>query len=360
MTEQALAPQAPAGQAPAGQAPDHLPAGLLELGQQLGSAIDQRLGRAVVGDTDAWVRMPQLLTEPHSPQQPTEPVPWGTGALCVDLGPEDESTWQRFASTVADETDVELVASAAQQWRLAVTPYRSLPTQIPPPPASATPASATPAAAAPVPPTNIAGANVIDLTSMWAGPLCTQLLAKAGAQVTKITTAKRPDGLANSPMYQPLNSAKQTVELDLDLPTDRREFEQLLAGADLLVTSLSPRALRNFDLEPAKFARTAPQLRTLAITAFDGATPEADWIAYGTGVHAASGLGWQHTRPAFSYPDPLAGLLACEVAIELLKPSDTKPSSDPNQQLKQHRRVSLAEAVQPLVHLAVRALPCAP
>ena len=37
---------------------------------------------------------------------------------------------------------------------------------------------------------------VADLSSMWAGPLCGQLLARAGATVVKVETRGRPDGTA--------------------------------------------------------------------------------------------------------------------------------------------------------------------
>ncbi len=367
-----------------------LPTGLFELGDLLGGEISNRLGRfpEPAGSARAWIDMARLMpfaqNNPDNPDRPDNTVMWSptggvvggqhseqSSALCVDLGPEDGPTWQRFAQTVANEPDVEVVASAAQEWHLAVTPYRHLSGVACPvssSPVSSDAVLASSAVGAEVASTIIAGAVVIDLTSMWAGPLCTQLLAKAGAQVTKITCAKRPDGLSESPMYQPLNSAKQTVELDLDLPADRRQFDQLLSTADLLVTSLSPRALANFGLVPSKLSCYAPKLRMLAITAFAQNTPESNWIAYGTGVHAASGLGnsasaGTYTRPqvpAYSYPDPLAGLLACSVAIDLLitdPPTTTESTMQSTRQSTmqstvQYRRVSLAEAIQPLVSLA--------
>lgn len=400
-----------------------LPPGLFELGERLGAQIDDRLrlarkacnepGRAVVGDTTRWVEMPLLLPAMQLPagqnlggQMPAdqipadqnlgdqlpgsrpdaspalrgaEPVVWGQGALCVDLGPDDGDTWQRFADTYASESDVEKVARIAQEWRLAVTPYRNLAggrtaDSIPVGgrTAGSTPAGRAYATGSGVPATNlpadISGARVVDLTSMWAGPLCTQLLARAGAQVIKVTCAKRPDGLLDTPLYDPLNSCKNTVDLDLDLPADRCEFDRLLTDADLLVTSLSMRALANFDLTPRGLASIAPRLRTLAITAFPADTPETDWIAYGTGVHAAVGLGRLTDRalaPAYSYPDPLAGLLACAIAIDQLvsascsvsashiaSTSHIASASHPasaSHIASLHRRVSLAEAIQPLV-----------
>ena len=175
---------------------------------------------------------------------------------------------------------------------------------------------------------------------MWAGPLCTELLGRAGAEVRKVSSAARPDGLAGTPMYDELNAHKTAVELDPRHPAGRECLDELLGSADLLVTSLSPRALANLELLPSQLCVRHPRLCTLAITAFEPDSPERDWIAYGTGVHAVSGLGWLEDEPresAYSYPDPLAGLLAAGLALDQL--AGVAP---------QHTRVSLAGAIAPL------------
>ena len=47
--------------------------------------------------------------------------------------------------------------------------------------------------------------------------------------------------------------------------------------------------------------------------------PRRHWVAYGTGVHAASGLGdvggGGFAAPAVSYPDPLGGITAAFAAL---------------------------------------------
>lgn len=309
---------------------DWLPPGLFAYGAELAAGIDSRLGRTLVANGDAWIDMPRRL---GTAEVPGEPIGWGTGALCVDLGPDDVETWKRFADVHHGEPDPEAIAVAAQEWRLPVTPYRR------PHDASAR-RQATSPVEEPEGVADIDGARVVDLTSMWAGPLCTELLARAGAEVHKVTSSVRPDGLAGSPMYAELNEHKSVIELDIRLGPDRRSLNSLLTSADLLVTSLSPRALSNLDLQPAQLCAEYPALRTVAITAFEQGSPERDWIAYGTGVHAASGLGWlgdEPRAPAYSYPDPLAGLAAAVVALDQLA------GRAPN-----HQRVSLAGATAPL------------
>ena len=330
---------------------DWLPPGLFDYGTELGAAVDRRLGTGVVGDAERWIEIPRRV---GPADVPSRPVAWGDGALCVDLGPDDAETWERFADVHKDEPDPEAVAVAAQEWRLAVTPYRRLAGTsaqrgtISSGGATLGTSGATSAASSIAPGTSgttpiasgVISANVVDLTSMWAGPLCTELLGRAGAHVRKVSSAARPDGLLGTPMYEELNAHKTAVELDPRHPGDRQGLDELLGSADLLVTSLSPRALANLDLLPAQLCARHPRLRTLAITAFEPDSPECDWIAYGTGVHAASGLGWlgdEPQAPAYSYPDPLAGLLAASVAVDQLA-GVASPRT----------RVSLAGAVTPL------------
>src|SRR5690242_20360082 len=45
-----------------------------------------------------------------------------------------------------------------------------------------------------VPARAASGLLVADLSSMWAGPLCGHLLARAGARVVKVESPRRPDG----------------------------------------------------------------------------------------------------------------------------------------------------------------------
>ena len=55
-------------------------------------------------------------------------------------------------------------------------------------------AGASPPPVHPREPRPVAGLLVADLSSMWAGPLCGQILAAAGATVVKVESPGRPDG----------------------------------------------------------------------------------------------------------------------------------------------------------------------
>jgi len=262
----------------------------------------------------------------------------GGGWVHVDLGPDDADTWDGLLAVLADEVrhgaspaDAEELACRAQQWRLAVTPYRMRRPDDAAPIAATTPE--TPPGAASIRGQGgrgsalepLRGVRIVDLTAMWAGPLATWLAAQAGAEVIKVEAACRPDGLRRGPRpagagpgdgahFVALDGAKTHRQLDLRDGADLRCFEALVADADVVIDSFSPRVRPNLGIDAARLVTLRPDLIDVSLTAFDQAGPCADWVAYGGGVHAIGGLAWdgrpdtEPTPALFPYPDPLAGI----------------------------------------------------
>lgn len=161
------------------------------------------------------------------------------------------------------------------------------------------------------------GARVVDLSALWAGPLCARLLAELGASVTKVEHVHRPDGArAGSPeFWNLLNGAKDSVMLDFDSADDRYELHRLLDAADVVVTSARRRAIeqRGFDLE----RRVREQsLVWVSITGYGYRGPWSDRVAFGDDAAVAGGLAVAAggvDAPVFvadAPADPLAGMHA--------------------------------------------------
>lgn len=359
-----------------------LPSGTVALAAGYWRAMRTRLGdrppSAIVAKRVARriVTAPTAL-EPAWPEG-TDPLVVGDGAVHADLTDDDRDTFARLREALAPPLHSETLAAEAQRWRLPVTPYRPWPASPPgddvattvsalADPDDADAAHAPGSVAGDEPPGRAAarrsapagsgarpldGVRVVDLSALWAGPLATALLADAGARVVKIDPDCRPDGLRHhGRFYRHLNGSKRIVDLDLRIGDDRARFEELVAGADLVVDSFSRRVMPNLSYGPAELRAINSGVATLSIVAFGAGTPEADWVAYGPGVHAASGLadtGGDEAGPAshrfrsapIAYPDAVAGLAAASVAVELL----TNPGSS------EHCEVSLLGAIQPLLH----------
>ena len=91
---------------------------------------------------------------------------------------------------------------------------------------------------------------VVDLSALWAGPLCAQLLQMMGAQVIKVESTLRPDGMrqAAAGFYDLLNAGKASVALDFDQPRARAQLRRLLSRADIVIEASRPRALRQLGI----------------------------------------------------------------------------------------------------------------
>ena len=91
---------------------------------------------------------------------------------------------------------------------------------------------------------------IADLSSMWAGPLCGQLLARAGATVVKVESPRRPDGTraGNKAFFDWINSEKLSYCVDFDSQAD--ELRELLAVADIVIEGSRPAALTRRRLGP--------------------------------------------------------------------------------------------------------------
>ncbi|HUI62462.1 MAG TPA: CoA transferase, partial [Steroidobacteraceae bacterium] len=65
------------------------------------------------------------------------------------------------------------------------------------------------------------GPLVIDLSALWAGPLCGHILASCGARVIKVESIQRPDvaRLPSSDYFARLQAGKELVTLDFDSGT---------------------------------------------------------------------------------------------------------------------------------------------
>ncbi|WP_260743322.1 CoA transferase [Mycobacterium sp. SMC-2] len=163
---------------------------------------------------------------------------------------------------------------------------------------------------------DLTGLLVADLSSMWAGPLCGQLLARAGARVVKVESPRRPDGTrrGNSAFFDWVNSEKLSYCLDFD--DQAGELRELLAVADIVIEGSRPAALARRRLGPAD-AAPRPGRIWLRIKGYDDDRP-----AFGDDAAVAGGLvGVAADGPVFcgdAIADPLTGLEATRAAVESL------------------------------------------
>jgi crotonobetainyl-CoA:carnitine CoA-transferase CaiB-like acyl-CoA transferase len=166
---------------------------------------------------------------------------------------------------------------------------------------------------------------VADLSGLWAGPLCTSLLAAAGARVVKLESRRRPDGARFGPraFFDLLNAGKESLSLELAPGEGRDLLLRLLERADMVVESSRPRAMEALGAGPERIEGTS----WTSITGYGRSGPWRQRTAFGDDAAAASGivslLASQEGlgAPVFladAYADPVSGLHAAVAALAVL------------------------------------------
>ena len=133
------------------------------------------------------------------------------------------------------------------------------------------------APALPGPPAALAGVRVVDLSHLIAGPLCTMLMADAGAEVIKVeppagdrarhrgAELARGDAGVLSGYHSAYNRGKQSLCVDLKQPAGQQVLSQLLEQADVLVENFSPGVLDRLGFGLAGLRTRFPSLVTVSI-----------------------------------------------------------------------------------------------
>lgn len=161
---------------------------------------------------------------------------------------------------------------------------------------------------------------VVDLSSLWAGPLAANILGLAGARVVKVESAHRLDGarFGSRSFYDLLHGGHESVTLCFT--TQRAELRALIADADVVITSARPRAFEQLGIAAEELMTENQITAWLAITAFGARARNR--VGFGDDAAIAAGLcAFDHAGPMFAadaIADPLTGLVAASCALQAL------------------------------------------
>ncbi|PKB80728.1 MAG: hypothetical protein BZY88_08140 [SAR202 cluster bacterium Io17-Chloro-G9] len=152
--------------------------------------------------------------------------------------------------------------------------------------------------------------RVIDCSDDMPGAYCTKLLADFGAGVIKVEPPGMGDairGLGPFPVGAPdldaggifiyLNTNKRSITLNLETPTGKDLFLELVAGADVVVESYPPGAMDRLGLSFEELERVRPGVILTSITPFGQSGPWRDYQATDIVESAVSGLSYVNGLP---------------------------------------------------------------
>jgi len=191
---------------------------------------------------------------------------------------------------------------------------------------------ATVSAETPAPTGPLAGLRVLDVATLFAGPLAATFLGDFGADVVKVEHPRgdpvrlHGPGKEGVPLWWKLvGRNKRAVTLDLSRPAGQALLRQLVRTADVLVENFRPGTLERWDLGPDRLLAERPGLVVLRTTGFGQFGPYARRPGFGTLAESLSGFAHltgepdgPPTLPPFALADgiaALAGALAVMLAL---------------------------------------------
>lgn len=144
----------------------------------------------------------------------------------------------------------------------------------------------------------LAGVRVIDMTSVGMGPYATQILGDMGADIIKVEAPEGDVFRASAPAASPgmgaaylnLNRNKYSITLNTKQPEDLERLLGLIAGADVFISNVRPRALARVGLDAATLCARHPRLIYCSAVGFGQDGPYAAKPAFDDIIQAMSGL----------------------------------------------------------------------
>jgi benzylsuccinate CoA-transferase BbsF subunit len=186
----------------------------------------------------------------------------------------------------------------------------------------------------------LSGIRVVDLSQVYAGPTCARILCDLGAEVIKVEGLHRIDVTRsllvcdnetqndywNRTHYFLLrNAGKKSLTLDFQEPRSIELLKRLLAQADVVVESFTPRVLAQHGLDYQSLRKLRPDLIMISLSGYGQTGPWRDYAAYGMGLEPASGIsaftgyrGGDPLRSGISFTDPYTGIMGAGAVLAAL------------------------------------------
>jgi crotonobetainyl-CoA:carnitine CoA-transferase CaiB-like acyl-CoA transferase len=183
----------------------------------------------------------------------------------------------------------------------------------------------------------LAGLRVLDVSTLFAGPLAATMLGDFGAEVIKIEHPKgdpvRYHGASKDGVGlwgKVVGRNKRGITLYLGYPEGQDVFRRLVASADVVVENFRPGTLERWGLGYDELSRINPGLVLVRVTGFGQFGPYSGRPGFGTLAEAMSGFAaitgepdGPPTLPPFGLADGISALAAAFATMTALRARDT-------------------------------------
>ena len=182
---------------------------------------------------------------------------------------------------------------------------------------------------------------MLDLATLFAGPLVATFLGDFGADVIKVEHPRgdpvRGHGHAKNGAglwAKMINRNKRMLSLDLSKPDAQNILCELAQRADVLIENFRPGTLEKWNIGPETLRARNPRLVVLRMTAFGQFGPYARRPGFGTIAESLSGFAaitgqpdGPPTLPPFGLADGIAGLAGAIATMFALYARDARGGS---------------------------------
>lgn len=187
-------------------------------------------------------------------------------------------------------------------------------------------------------PTALEGIRVLDLSTIYAGPLAAMLLGDFGAEVIKVEHPRgdplRGHGYTKDGAglwWKTVARNKRAITLDLNQSDGQELLRRLVSKSDVLIENFRPGVLERWGLGYDDLQALNPRLVMLRTTGFGQFGPYSKRPGFGTLAESMSGFAHltgqpdgPPTLPAFGLADGIAGLAGAVAVLMALYHRDAR------------------------------------
>lgn len=178
------------------------------------------------------------------------------------------------------------------------------------------------------------GVRVLDLSRVFAGPLCGQVLADFGADVIKVEHPGRGDdtrdwgmriGKTETTYYNSMNRNKRSITVDLQTPEGVKIIRDLLPQCDVVVQNFKTGGAEKLGLGYEQLKAIKPDLIYCSVAGYDSSGPEARRPGYDLVIQGEAGLmalNGEASQPPLKFGvaavDMMTGMYAAQAVLAAL------------------------------------------
>lgn len=178
------------------------------------------------------------------------------------------------------------------------------------------------------------GVRVLDLSRVFAGPLCGMVLADFGAEVIKVEHPERGDdtrdwgmriGTTETTYYNSMNRNKRSITVDLQTPEGIKLIHDLLPQFDVVVQNFKTGGAEKLGLGYEQLKALKPGLIYCSVSGYNSSGPEAQRPGYDLVIQGETGLmalNGEASQPPLKFGvaavDLMTGMYAAQAVLAAL------------------------------------------